>query len=57
MEQLIELLKQIQSWFADNMRSVKTKIVSLNNLYQKDDPETWKVIQADGDAAIVGVGH
>jgi hypothetical protein len=53
----IELLKQVQIWFAEHMASVKTKIISLNNLYQKDDPETWKIIQADGDAAIVGVGH
>jgi hypothetical protein len=53
----IELLKQVQAWFAEHMSSVKTKIVSLNNMYMKDDPETWKVVQADGDAAIVGVGH
>ena len=53
----IELLKQVQAWFADNMPSVKTKMVSLNNVYQKDDPETWKIIKADGAAAILGVGH
>ena len=53
----IELLKQVQAWFTEHMASVTTKIVSLNNTYQKDDPETWKIIQADGDAAIVGVGH
>ena len=52
-----ELLKQVQAWFAEHMPSVKTKMISLSNLYQKDDPETWKVIQADGAAAIVGVGH
>jgi hypothetical protein len=53
----IELLKQVKAWFAEHMPSVITKIISLNNLYQKDDPETWKIIQADGAAAIVGVGH
>ncbi len=53
----IELLKQVQVWFAEHMPSVKTKMVSLSNMYQKDDPETWKVIKADGAAAIVGVGH
>ena len=53
----IELLKQVQAWFVEHMPSVTTKIVSLSNMYQKDDPETWKVIQADGAAAIVGVGH
>jgi hypothetical protein len=53
----IELLKQVQVWFADRMPSVTTKIVSLSNTYQKDDPETWKEIQTNGHAAIVGVGH
>ena len=53
----IELLKQVKAWFADRMPNVITKIISLNNLYQKDDPETWKIIKADGAAAIVGVGH
>ncbi len=53
----IELLKVIQTWFAEHMKSVTTKIISLNNLYQKDDPETWKIIKANGHAAIVGVGH
>jgi len=53
----IELLKQVRVWFADKMPSVKTRIISLSNTYQKDDPETWKVIQSEGDAAIFGVGH
>ena len=29
----------------------------LNNVYSKDDPQTWEEIQANGDAAIIGVGH
>ena len=53
----IDLLKQIKVWFADQMPSVDARIISLNNTYQKDDPETWKEIQREGDAAIVGVGH
>ena len=53
----VELLKQVQSWFKDKMPSVDARIISINNVYTKDDPETWKVIQAEGDAAIVGVGH
>ena len=39
------------------MPTVKTKLVELNNVYTKDDPQTWEKIKADGDAAIVGVGH
>jgi hypothetical protein len=53
----IELLKQVEAWFAAHMPNVKTKIVSLSATYQKDDPKTWNEIKANGDAAIIGVGH
>jgi hypothetical protein len=53
----IELLRQVEGWFAAHMPSVKTKIVSLSATYQKDDPKTWNEIKANGDAAIIGVGH
>src|SRR5712691_4591199 len=53
----IELLKQVQAWFAEHMPSVKTPIISLSATYQHDDPKTWEEIKANGDAAIVGVGH
>lgn len=53
----IELLKQVQAWFGAHMPSVKTKIVSLSATYQKDDPKTWNEIKANGDGAIIGVGH
>jgi hypothetical protein len=53
----IELLKQVAAWFAAHMPSVETRIVSLSATYQKDDPKTWDEIKANGDAAIIGVGH
>jgi len=53
----VELLKQVQSWFGEHMPAVKTKMISLSNTYQHDDPKTWEEIKANGDAAIVGVGH
>jgi hypothetical protein len=53
----IELLKQVQAWFAEHMAGVKTKIVSMSAYYGHDDPATWEEIKAHGDAAIVGVGH
>ena len=53
----IELLKQVQNWFAEHMPAVKTRIISLSKTYQHDDPKTWEEIKANGDAAIVGVGH
>src|SRR5262245_45516800 len=53
----VELLKQVQNWFAEYMPAVKTRIISLSATYQHDDPKTWEEIKANGDAAIVGVGH
>jgi len=53
----IELLKQIQNWFAEFMPAVKTRIISLSATYQHDDPKTWEEIKTNGHAAIVGVGH
>jgi hypothetical protein len=53
----IALLQEVQGWFAAHMPSVKTRIISLSATYQHDDPTTWEVIKANGDAAIIGVGH
>ena len=50
-------LKQMQSWFAENMPSVKTRFVPIRNVYTRDDPETWEEIRRGCDAAIIGVGH
>lgn len=51
------LLKQIQMWFAEHMPSVRTVFKPISSVYTKDDPATWTEIQANGDAAIIGVGH
>jgi hypothetical protein len=53
----VDLLKQVQGWFAEHMPSVNTKIVSMSTTYQHDDPKTWEEIKKNGHAAIVGVGH
>ena len=53
----IELLKQVQAWFAEHMPSVTTRMVSLSSYYGSDDPKTWEEIKANGHAAILGVGH
>jgi hypothetical protein len=50
-------LRQMEGWFNQHMPSVKTRFVQLSTVYTKDDPATWQRIQADGDAAIIGVGH
>ncbi len=53
----VELLKQVQRWFAERMPSVKTKLVQLAGYYGNDDPRLWDEIRTHGDAAIIGVGH
>lgn len=50
-------LRQVQSWFADHMPSVTTKLVEMSSVYTKDDPKTWEIIKANGDGAIIGAGH
>jgi hypothetical protein len=50
-------LRQVKDWFADHMPSVKTSLVEMSSVYTKDDPKTWELIQANGHAAIIGVGH
>lgn len=52
-----KLLEQVVAWLGDNMPSVTTRLVSLSGYYGRDDPELWSEIKANGDAAIVGVGH
>ena len=51
------LLKQVQAWFAERMPAVRTVYKPISSVYTKDDPATWKEVQANGHAAIVGVGH
>jgi hypothetical protein len=51
------LLKEIQNWFHDRMPSVKTVLTRISSVYTNDSPETWEEIKANGDAAIIGVGH
>jgi len=50
-------LRQVQNWFVEHMPTVSTKIVEMSSVYTKDDPQTWELIKANGDAAIIGVGH
>jgi hypothetical protein len=53
----VELLRQVQAWFAERMPGVKTVIKSMASYYGKDDPQLWNEIKSQGHAAIIGVGH
>jgi hypothetical protein len=50
-------LTQMQTWFAEHLPQVTTRLVRLSSVYLHDDPQTWEQIRAHGDAAILGVGH
>jgi hypothetical protein len=50
-------MDQLQRVFAQRLPNVTTRIVQMNNVYSRDDPQTWELIQANADAAIIGVGH
>ena len=50
-------MDQLEKVFARRLPNVTTRIVKKNNVYSKDDPETWELVQANADAAIIGVGH
>ena len=50
-------MDQLQKVFAQRLPNVSTRIVQMNNVYSRDDPQTWELIQAEADAAIIGVGH
>jgi hypothetical protein len=50
-------LQQMQAWFAEHLRGVRTVLKRISSVYLNDDPTTWEEIRARGHAAIVGVGH
>jgi hypothetical protein len=50
-------MDQLQAVFARRLPGVQTRLVQMHNVYSRDDPETWEEIRANGDAAIIGVGH
>ena len=47
--------EEMQDWFAKNMPSVKVVIKRKKGGYSQDDPELWKEIAKNGQAAIVGI--
>ena len=50
-------MEQLQGVFARRLPAVNTRIVQMSNVYHHDDPKTWEEVQANADAAIIGVGH
>jgi hypothetical protein len=48
-------MNQLQGWFAMHLPAVKTRIIKPRESWV-DDPGMRATIEADGDAAILGVG-
>ena len=48
-------MDEMRDWFAANMPQVNTKIIKPRESWV-DDPDMRSNIEADGDAAILGVG-
>lgn len=51
------LLQQMQVWFQKNMPTVKTVYRRKAGVYFEDDPALWKEIKANGNAAVMAIGH
>jgi hypothetical protein len=49
------VFEEISAWFAQNMPSVKCVIKRKKGSYGQDDPELWKEIAQNGDAAMIGI--
>jgi hypothetical protein len=48
-------MKQLNGWFEEHRPTIKTEIVRWRDQHEPD-PDLCSKVQADGDAAIIGVG-
>ena len=51
------LLQQLQAWFQRNMPGVTTVYRKKAGTYPENDPKLWAEIKANGNAAIMAIGH
>jgi len=47
--------EEMQAWFAKEIPSLKVSIKRKKGPYSQDDPELWKEIAKNGNAAMVGI--
>lgn len=50
-----EFIEQLGNWFAEHLPGVRTRVIRPKESWV-DDPDMRAAIEADGDAAILGVG-
>jgi hypothetical protein len=47
--------EEMQAWFAKEIPSLKIVIKRKKGPYSQDDPELWKEVAKNGNAAMVGI--
>ena len=51
-----EFMEVLQGWFTNHRPEIKTELRNKKTSMFTDEPELWKEIKENGDAAILGVG-
>ncbi len=51
-----EFMEELQGWFSAHHPEIKTELRHKKTSMFTDEPELWREIKANGDAAILGVG-
>ena len=54
-EAAYSVFEEMQSWFAQNIPSLKIIIKRKAGMYSTDDPGLWKEIAKNGNAAVIGI--
>jgi hypothetical protein len=54
-EAAYSVYEEMQDWFAKNIPSLKVILKRKKGPYSQDDPELWKEIAKNGNAAMVGI--
>jgi hypothetical protein len=54
-EAAYSVYEEMQSWFAKEIPTLKIVIKRKRGPYSQDDPELWKEIAKNGNAAMVGI--
>ena len=54
-EAAYSVYEEMESWFKQNMPSVKVIIKRKAGMYSTDDPALWKEIAQNGNAAMIGI--
>jgi hypothetical protein len=50
-----DVFEVMKEWFSKHIPSAKTILVKKKGMWADDDPELWKRVKAEGDAAIYGI--